>query len=139
MKDRQSSCQSISHLINQRSSFSPSLCAQPILRAPAPLRDTQSGFWHDALAEGHERDFDHLKMLAGEGNTNDGNEQQQAKKDVANGHPQTAKEDPEQVHGQGEAATVGTIADHALTKGPEHEHAQLEALQAKGNADDGKA
>jgi len=99
----------------------------------------QSGFWHDALAEGHERDFDHLKMLAGEGNTNDGNEQQQAKKDVANGHPQTAKEDPEQVHGQGEAATVGTIADHALTKGPEHEHAQLEALQAEGNADDGKA
>ena len=55
------------------------------------------------------------------------------------GDPQAAKEQPDDVEEKKEAAGRGSGGNHLPAERPQGKNAQFEALQAKGDADNGQA
>ena len=76
-------------------------------------------------------------MLHAEGNANDGDAEQQAEDQMGQGDFPSEDQDPQDVH---EKSSHSEVADfHVLAKGPQDEEADLDALDAKGDTDDGDA
>jgi hypothetical protein len=78
-------------------------------------------------------------MLPRKGNAYDGYREQYAPEDMIKGCPQPAEKQPDDIAYQCKAAHTGRVADHALTKRPDHQPGQFEALHTEGNTDHGNA
>ena len=91
------------------------------------------------LAEGSERESRHLEMLASEGDTNDGDAEQNAEEDVHQARPQSATNNPNDVQGNADAANGTFAVFHLRSEGPQTEQAQFEGLQGHWNTDDGNS
>lgn len=93
---------------------------------------------NDSFSEGQERYFDQLEMLAGERDTDDGNEEQKTKAYMGNRYPEAAEQEPDNIHEGIEAPTGRRRGYRGTAKGPEHKRSELKTLQAEGNANDGE-
>lgn len=62
--------------------------------------------------------------------------EEDAKEDVAEPYPNAANKEPQHVHEEIQASVLRFYFSHPRTKRPQGKHAQLEDLQAEGNADD---
>jgi hypothetical protein len=80
-----------------------------------------------------------LQVLNGEGNANDGNGAKQAKEEVGESNPQSCNDDPEYVQQQGQTTRGAACRPSTTPKRKQAERRELEALNAKRNANDGEA
>lgn len=78
-------------------------------------------------------------MLAGKGNADDGNEQNQSEHDMYNGDPNAGEKKPENIKQQGDTTTAALCAHRHAAKRPQHKSRELETLQPEGDADNGQA
>ena len=78
-------------------------------------------------------------MLLGKRQANDGNSQQNAKKQVRQGNPDAAYYDPDHVENGGEAARIARHVPNFAAKRHQAHQADFEALHPKWNAYDGDA
>lgn len=90
---------------------------------------------HDVLAERSKRKTGHLEMLTGKGNADDGDEQENAEKDVHQPGPQTTENNPKDVQRDADATRGRLRVLHLCTERPQTEQTDLEGLQGYGNAD----
>lgn len=76
------------------------------LRTHAPVDGCFISNRHDGFSKGHQRNFYELKMLAGKRNADDGDKKQQAENNMADGDPQAAANDPENIQQQRQTAAA---------------------------------
>lgn len=77
-----------------------------------------------------------LEVLLAEGNANDGDIEQAAEEYVSEPNPNTADEEPEDIH-SGVQTTTGGLLLHLRAKGPQSQESELQRLQTEGDSDDG--
>ncbi len=77
-------------------------------------------------------------MLPAPGDTNNGNAEQQSKKQVGKGYPNTAYQDPDDVENGRQAARLSWYFPYLPPERQQRKQADLETLQAKRNTNDSK-
>ena len=70
-------------------------------------------------------------------NANDGDAEQQAVEDVGETDPNASNEEPQHIHEDAQTAWLWWFPFHFRAERPDGQHTQFQALQAKGDADDG--
>ena len=91
----------------------------------------------DGFAEGEDGSDGHFEVLHAPRNTDDGDAEKQAIEDVCETDPNAAYEEPQHIHEHAQAARLRFPPFHLRTEGPDGQYAQLHALQAERDADDG--
>ena len=90
----------------------------------------------DFFAEGKDGGDGQFEVLGAPGDADDRDAEDQAEDGVENGDFPPAEEDPEEVHHDGEATGFVGFVDQFVAEGPECVAAELEELDAEGDADD---
>ena len=75
-------------------------------------------------------------MLLPEGNADDGDTEQHAEEHVREPYPDATDEKPDDIHHAAQTA-MSHFPAHTRAKRPQRQQSQLDALDAKRNADDG--
>ena len=70
-------------------------------------------------------------------NADDGDAEQQAIEDVGKTNPDAANEEPQHIHEHAQTARLRLLPLYLRAERPDGQHAQLHALQAEWDADDG--
>ena len=71
------------------------------------------------------------------GDADDGDAEQQAVEDMGETDPDAAHEEPQHIHEHAQTARLRLLPLHLRAERPDGQHAQLHALQAEWDADDG--
>ena len=90
---------------------------------------------HDILAAGGKRKACHLELLTGKRDADDGDEQEDAEKDVHHPGPQATENNPKDVQRNADATRGRFRILDLCTERPETEQADFEGLQSHGDAD----
>lgn len=77
-----------------------------------------------------------LEVLLAEGDANDGDIEQAAEEYVSEPYPNTADEEPQDIHSRVQTA-AGGLLPHLRAKGPQGQQAELQRLQTEGDSNDG--
>ena len=88
------------------------------------------------MAEGRQRDMRQFEMLFPKGDAYDGDVEYHAEKHVGEPYPDAAHEKPNHIHHAAQTI-VRHFPTHPCAKRPQGQQGQLDALNAKRNADDG--
>ena len=104
-------------------------------RATDGPAEKNSKVQHDILAEGGKRKACHLEMLTGKRDADDGDEQEDAEKDVHQPGPQATENNPKDVQRNADATRGRFRILDLCTERPETEQADFEGLQSHGDAD----
>ena len=91
------------------------------------------------FAEGAQGEFHQFKVLAGKGDADDGDGQQQGENDMDQGRIEAAADEPDAITKDRETAHAAPPGHYRSTKGRKHQAGQLEALEAKRNPHEGYA
>lgn len=92
---------------------------------------------NNILSERGQRHGSQLKMLLGERNSDDGDEENNTKQDMGEADPDTANENPKYVEQNIETAVRPFVSDHLFAERPKRQPSQLEGLNPEWNPDDG--
>ena len=76
-------------------------------------------------------------MHLSEWDADDGDAEYEAVEDVGEPYPDAANEEPQHIHEDAQAAWLRWLPFHFRAERPDGQHTQFQALQAKGDADDG--
>ena len=71
------------------------------------------------------------------GDADDSDTEKQAVEDVGKANPDAAHKEPQHIHERAQAAWLRWLPLHLRAERPDGQHAQLHALQAERDADDG--
>ena len=77
------------------------------------------------------------KVHLSEWDANDGDAEYETVEDVCEPYPDAANEEPQHIHEDAQAAWLRWFPFHFRAERPDGQHTQFQALQAKGDADDG--
>ena len=90
-------------------------------------------------AEGHEGKFHEFEVLAGEGNTDDGDKEYKGKHQVYEGCVEATAKQPDDIAKEWKAACATLFGHYLFAERPKHYSCEFEALQAPGYAHYGNA
>ncbi len=76
-------------------------------------------------------------MHVAEGDADDGDVEEEPEAEMGQTNPEAADEEPQHVHEEVQTACLLRLMLDMGAEGPEGEYAQLDGLQAEGDADDG--
>lgn len=93
-------------------------------------------YLHNLPSEGSQGDMGELEVLFAEGDANNGDIEQASEEHVREPNPNTADEEPENVH-CGVQTAAGGLLLHLRAKGPQSQESELQRLQTEGDSDDG--
>ena len=91
---------------------------------------------HNLPSKRGQGDVGELEVLLAEGDANDGDIEQATEEHVREPNPNTADEEPQDIH-SGVQTAAGGLLLHLRAKGPQSQESELQRLQAEGNTDDG--
>ena len=77
-----------------------------------------------------------LEVLLAEGDADDGDIEQAAEEHMREPNPNTANEEPEDIH-SGVQTAAGGLLLHLRAKGPQSQESELQRLQTEGDSNDG--
>jgi hypothetical protein len=78
-------------------------------------------------------------MLAGEGDADDGEEEQETEDKVADGEPESTEDQPDDIQQKTQTTSGGRAAYGFTSKRPEYKAGEFEALKSEGYTNDGQA
>ena len=76
-------------------------------------------------------------MHQAKGDANDGDAEQEAVEEMGETNDDAAYDEPQHIHEDAQTAGLRWHPFHVFAEGPDGEYAELYALQAEGDADDG--